>query len=145
MHVSALKQSNYLTRADVGSGILVTIKNLYQDNIAKQGQPEENKWLLEFEECDKPLILNPTNGQAIAAILKNEETDSWVGHKIVLYDDPNVSFGGRLVGGIRIRAPRGQAAKTAPKTAGVPTPRPRPAPAPVDPGPEPELTDEEPF
>lgn len=37
---------------------------------------------------------------------------------MVLYDDPNVSFGGKLVGGIRVRAARNQAApKSQPKSA----------------------------
>jgi len=56
--------------------------------------------------------LNSTNAQIIAQIAKAdrranyEDTDSWVGLRIVLYADPNISFGGKLVGGIRARAPR---------------------------------------
>ncbi len=61
---------------------------------------------MHFQEVDKPCVLNSTNGQIIASITKSEDTDNWAGHKIVLYDDPNVSFGGKLVGGIRVRAPR---------------------------------------
>ena len=38
----------------------------------------------------------------------------WLGQQIVLYTDPNVSYGGKLVGGIRIRAKR-KAAAPAPK------------------------------
>ena len=47
--------------------------------------------------------------------------NDWVGHKIVLYHDPTVSFGGKLVGGIRVRMPRN--AKAAPAKAA-----PKPAP-----------------
>lgn len=108
MHISGLKQSNFLTRADVGRGILVTIKEIVQENVAKQGAPEELRWCLYFNEQEKPCVLNSTNGQLIAKIVGSEETDNWVGHKIVLYDDPSVSFGGKLVGGIRVRAPRNQ-------------------------------------
>lgn len=129
MHVSALKQSNFLTRADVGRGILVTIKTITQENVAKQGAPEELRWCLHFHEAEKPMVLNSTNGQIIASITKSEETDTWPGHKIVLYDDPNVSFGGKLVGGIRVRAPRPQPVPSQPV-------RPAPAPAPVQPEPE---------
>jgi hypothetical protein len=128
MHISALKQSKFLTRNDVGTGILVTIKSVHQDNVAKEGAPEELRWCLVFDEAEKPMVLNSTNGQIIAQIVKSEETDDWVGHKVVLYDDPNVSFGGKLVGGIRVRAPRGQSAKVQPK--------PAPKPAPVEPVPE---------
>lgn len=113
MHISALKQSKFLTRHDVEPAILVTIKEVYQENVAKEGAPEEMKWCLSFTDCDKPMVLNSTNGQIIAQITKSEETDNWPGKQIVLYDDPNVSFGGKLVGGIRVRAPKGQAAKAA--------------------------------
>lgn len=142
MHISGLKQSKFLTRADVGPGVLVTIRQIFQDNVAKEGAPEEHKWCVSFDEVEKPMVLNSTNGQIIAQIVKSEETDTWPGHKIVLYDDPNVSFGGKLVGGIRVRAPRNQAAPAAarPKTADVPLPARRPAPTaapvhpPIDPG-----------
>jgi hypothetical protein len=87
--------------------------------VAKEGAPEELRYCLSFHETDKPMVLNNTNGQIIAQITKSEETDAWPGHKIVLYDDPNVSFGGKLVGGIRVRAPRGQAAKAAAPTHGI--------------------------
>ena len=136
MHIGMLKQSRFLTRADVGAGVLVTIKEIYQDNTAKEGAPEELKWVMSFHELDKPMVLNSTNGQIIAQIVGSEETNDWAGHKVVLYDDPNVSFGGKLVGGIRTRAPRNT--KPAPAKPG-PAARPqapRQAPiVPVDPGP----------
>ena len=106
MHVSALKESKFLKRTDVGSGALVTIRNLTQENVAKEGADPDMKWAIHFDEMDKPLILNSTNAQLIAQILKEEETDGWTGQRIVLYDDPSVSFGGKLVGGIRVRAPK---------------------------------------
>lgn len=113
MHISALKESKFLKRADVGEGVLVTIRNLTQENVGKEGQDEDMKWAMHFTELDKPLILNSTNAQIIAQILKSEETDDWTGRQVVLYDDPSVSYGGKLVGGIRVRAPRGQAARAA--------------------------------
>ena len=66
----------------------------------------ELRYCLQFEEVEKPMVLNSTNGQIIAAITGSEESIHWAGHKLVLFDDPTVSFGGKLVGGIRVRAPR---------------------------------------
>ncbi len=83
-----------------------------------------------------------TNGQLIAKITKSEETDAWSGHKIVLYDDPSVSFGGKLVGGIRVRAPRLPAAAR-PAQAQAPR-QAAPPPPPVDPGVDP-AADDMPF
>lgn len=114
MNVNQLKQSNFLTRHEVGKGMLVTIKgDVFQENVAKSGAPEELRYCLQFEGVEKPMVLNSTNGQIIAAITGSEESSHWAGHKIVLFDDPTVSFGGKLVGGIRVRAPRIQVPKQA--------------------------------
>jgi hypothetical protein len=104
MNVNELKESKFLKRSDVGDGTIVTITGVSRENVAKEGAPEELKWILHVEEFDKGLVLNSTNGQLIAQALKSEESDDWVGGKVVLYDDPSVSFGGKLVGGIRVRA-----------------------------------------
>lgn len=118
-HINQVKDSKFLTKEDCGQGILVTIKDCKQENTAMQGQPPELKWCLYFHEMDgqgqplKPMVLNTTNATLIAAFLRSEFTEHWVGHKIVLYNDPAISFGGKLTGGIRARAPRGQAAAPA--------------------------------
>lgn len=109
-NINQIKQSKFLKRDDCGNGILVTITGCHQVNVAMEGAPPEEKWCLSFQETEKPMVLNTTNAQIIAAVCGSQETDDWTGKKVVLYDDPNVSFGGKLVGGIRARAPRGQAA-----------------------------------
>lgn len=119
MHIASLKNSNFLKKEDCEPPVLVTMREVTQENVAKEGAPQEMKWALHFNEVDKPMILNSTNGQIIAKITGSEETEDWTGHKVVLYHDPNVSFGGKLIGGIRARAPKknvqnGTAAKTPP-------------------------------
>ena len=106
MNVSELKQSKFLTKNDVIPPVLVTMREVSPVNVAKEGVEPEMKFALHFVELEKPMVLNSTNGQIIAAITGSEETDAWVGKKIVLYNDPNVSFGGKLTGGIRCRAPK---------------------------------------
>ena len=106
MNIAELKESKFLRKEDAGSGILVTIREVHQANVAKEGAPEEMRWVMSFDETDKPLVLNSTNGQILAQITGSPESDDWTGTQVVLYHDPNVSFGGKLVGGIRIRAPR---------------------------------------
>jgi hypothetical protein len=140
MHVSQLKQSKYLTRADVGKGTLATIKEIFQDNVAKEGAPEELKWCIQFAELEKPMVLNSTNGMLIAQITKQEDTDDWIGARVVLYDDPSVSFGGKLVGGIRVRAPRNQPTPAPPTHGSMGNPQ---SPRRPDPQPEPPPSDED--
>jgi hypothetical protein len=114
--VNDLKSSKFLKKEDVGEGALVTIRKVTQENVAKEGAPEELKWCLHFDEFDKPLVLNSTNGQIIGKVtgIEDEIEVGWVGKKIVLYDDPNVSFAGKITGGIRVRAPKTQQAKDLP-------------------------------
>lgn len=124
-HISALKSSKFLTKQDVTPPILVTIQDCVEVNVAQEGAPQDLKWALHFNETEKPLVLNSTNGQIIAGFLGKENTDDWKGHKVVLYHDPNVSFGGKLIGGIRARAPKNQ-----PKPQQPPPVAHAPAPAP---------------
>jgi hypothetical protein len=133
MHVSELKESKFLRKEDCGPGILVTVESVHQENVAKEGAPEEMKWVMKFTEYEKPLVLNSTNGQIIAQITGSDDSDGWTGAKLVLYHDPNVSFGGKLIGGIRVRAPRKQAVPVTGK-------KPVAMPKPVEADPEPDTT-----
>lgn len=102
--ISEMKSSKFLKKEDVGEGVTCTITGVSQENVAKEGVDPEMKWCLHFSNLDKPLVLNSTNMQLIAKFLGSEDTDDWEGKKIILYDDPSVSFGGKLTGGIRVRA-----------------------------------------
>lgn len=112
--ISEMRESKFLKKEDVGAGALMTIEGCEQHNTAKEGAPPENKWCLTFAESDKPLVLNSTNAQLCARICGSEDTDDWTGKRIVLYTDPNVSYAGKIVGGIRVRAPKAKAVVAAP-------------------------------
>jgi hypothetical protein len=104
--ISEMRESKFLKKEDVGAGALLTITGCDQHNVAKEGAGEELKWCLLFAEVEKPLVLNSTNIQLCARICGSEDTDDWTGKKIVLYTDPNVSYAGKIIGGIRVRAPK---------------------------------------
>jgi hypothetical protein len=110
---SEMRESKFLKKEDVGNGSLMTVESCEQHNVAKEGAPPEHKWCLTFSETDKPLVLNSTNIQLCERIFGSDDTDVWCGQKIVLYTDPNVSYAGKVVGGIRVRAPKVKA-KAAP-------------------------------
>jgi len=106
MKISELRNSRFLTKDDCEPPIKVTVRNIEQVDVAMEGQKPELRWAMNFQEDCKPMVLNSINAQVIAMITKSEETDDWGGAVIVLYNDPTVSFGGKIVGGIRVRAPR---------------------------------------
>ncbi len=103
---SDMRESKFLKQGDVGRGVLATVESCVQVNVAKEGADPEPKWCLTFTDIDKPMVLNFTNIQLCEKVFKSDDTDDWKGKQIVLYADPNVSYGGKLVGGIRVRAPK---------------------------------------
>lgn len=98
--------SQFLKKEDVGAGVLMTVTGVTQENVAKQGAEPEMKWCLNFNESDKPLVLNSTNIQLCHQIFGSDDTDDWTRQQIVLYTDPTVSFQGKVIGGIRVRKPK---------------------------------------
>jgi len=119
---SQMLPSKYLKQADVGRGVLLTIVGCTQVDVSED-EGKELKWALVFQETPKPLVLNSTNIQLCEQMFGSDDSDHWLGRQLVAYTDPTVSFGGKVVGGIRVRAPRivGHAAV---KTAPVPAPQP---------------------
>jgi hypothetical protein len=101
--LSEIKDSNYLTKEDVGPGVLLTIKDCVQEEV---GREREKLWCLGFLETEKRMVLKSTNAALIQGFLGGDHTDQWTGKKVVLYNDKTVAMGGKPVGGIRVRAPR---------------------------------------
>ncbi len=103
-----LKSSKFLTKNDVEPAIMVTIKGYKQMNVAMESVAPEEKYVLYFNELEKPLVLNRTNGELISDITGSNDFDNWIGKKVVLWNDRTVSFAGKITGGIRVRAVAGQ-------------------------------------
>ena len=122
--IGQMLESKFMKQEDAGDGgVLLTIKAVTQHNVAKQGAEPEHKWCLEFQESDKPMVLNSVNIQLCGVIFDSDDTDDWTGRKIVVYVDPTVMYQGKVTGGLRVRKPKGGSA-TAPA-------RPKAKPAPM--------------
>ncbi len=106
-NVDDLTQSRFLTKYDVQPPILVTIKSWEKVNVAMETQAPEMRYVLNFKEVEKPLVLNKTNGLTIKVIAKSGDFDHFIGKQIVLFNDETVMFAGKLTGGIRVRAKKG--------------------------------------
>ncbi len=97
--------SKFLKGADVGDGKLVTIGNVTRENVGTEEEPEA-KWAVHFKEFAKPLVLNKTNINRLERMCSSDNTDDWAGKQCVVYFDPDVEFGGKTVGGLRVRSPK---------------------------------------
>lgn len=113
--IGQMIESKYLKQSDVEHDTTVTVVKVGQKNVAREGDEPEMKWLVKFEEFAKPMVLNATNIKRLARACGSDDTDDWTGKKACLYVDPDIEFGGNVVGGLRIRP----LAKEAPATRSV--------------------------
>lgn len=104
--IGEMIDSKYLKQSDVEEDTVVTVDKVGKANVAREGDEPEYKWLIRFKEFKKPMVLNSTNIKRLAKACDSEDTDEWIGKQAILYVDPDVEFGGNVVGGIRIRAHR---------------------------------------
>jgi len=90
---------NYLKKEDVDGPITVTVTDVWTEAVLNAGR---KKLVISFTEFEKPLILNKTNIKRLARIFGTGDTKAWRG-PVTIYVEPGVEYGGRVVGGIRVR------------------------------------------
>lgn len=101
--IGEMIESKYLKQSDFPSPLIVTISKIGQVNIAKEGDAPEHKWAIRFKEFTKPMLLNTTNLKLLEKACGSDDTDDWIGKEVIVYTDDSISFGGQVVGGLRIR------------------------------------------
>ena len=94
---------DYISKNDVPTtGTNIQIAGVSQEKI---GQEQEQKFVLWFLGDElKPLVLNKTNINILRA-LYGDDSDSWKGKHVNVYNDPTVGYAGQITGGVRLRMP----------------------------------------
>jgi len=98
--------SKYLKQSDFDTaGTILTISHVTDRiNVAKAEDPPDYKFVLFFHEMgDSGLILNNTTTSTCFDVCGDDSND-WSGKEIIVYVDPNITFGDKKVGGLRLRA-----------------------------------------
>lgn len=111
--IGQMMESKYLKQSDVEDDTIVTVKKVGQANIAKEDSPPDVKWLIRFEEFDKPMVLNHTNISLLGNFL-GDDTDDWIGGKVIVYNDESIQFQGKITGGLRFKRIKASKAPTKP-------------------------------
>lgn len=115
MKINEMLPSTYLKQSDFNeSGFIVTITGIEHKNVARPDEEEELKYILNFKEFDRGMVLNSTNINACAKACESDDTDDWIGKEVIVYVDPNVGFAGKTTGGLRIKKYTEPKAPTAP-------------------------------
>ena len=106
------RNSKYIQQSDVENSphksLLVTIKAVTEENMASDSQAERMKYVIHFEENYKPWAPGAETLAVIKQIAGTGNVDDWPGTKLVMIIDPNVSYQGKITGGIRCRKPKNQ-------------------------------------
>lgn len=76
---------------------------LYDEVAFDKGRKEKNVPALKFRGKAKQLVLRTSANRRALVRMFGANTQAWRGQTIYLYHDPEVRFGGRAVGGIRIK------------------------------------------
>ena len=97
-------KSSFLTKDDVGTaGKNLSIAGFEQQEVGNENE-KELKYVVLWQQADyKPLVLNKENANRLKIICKTDGTAQMIGKTINVYHDEMVSFGGRVVGGVRVR------------------------------------------
>jgi hypothetical protein len=103
--------SKFLRKEDFDEDRVMTIRGVKLEDMP--GDDGQQKWVLYFREEAKGMALNVTTIRVLEKAF-GDDSDQWVGKKVKVYVDPNVSFGGRVVGGLRLMPPKNTAARTPP-------------------------------
>jgi hypothetical protein len=109
--VKDMIQSKFLRKEDFDEDRVLTIKGLrLEDMPSDQSREPQQKWVLYFREEAKGMALSVTTIRVLEQAY-GSDSDHWIGNRVMIYVDPNVSFGGKVVGGLRLRTPKVRTAK----------------------------------
>jgi len=100
--ISQMVESKHLKQGDIEDDTIVTIKKVGQANIGKEDGPVDMKWLIRFNEFDKPMVLNRTNIFLLGNFI-SDDTDDWIGKQVIVYNDESIQFQGKVTGGLRFK------------------------------------------
>jgi hypothetical protein len=96
---------NYLKKEDFPSPVISHVTDALEKLIATPGKPPKPKIVLNFDGITKGLVLNMANGDVLFDMTGSEDPSEWIGTRVELYADPDVSYAGKRVGGVRLRDP----------------------------------------
>ena len=104
-------QSNYINKDDCP--LTAAIDSVGFATISGDDDTKERKVVIHSSSFPqladgnhKSFILNKSNWINIEEAY-GPDTDTWIGQRIELYVDPSIMYGGKRVGGVRVRIPSG--------------------------------------
>lgn len=102
--------TKFLSKDDIHAPTVGVIEHVVNETLG-QGDDQEIKPVMYFSSgIPKPMVINNTNWTNVEAAY-GDESDAWKGKRIEVWVDPSVAFGGKRIGGLRLRAPASNGAE----------------------------------
>ena len=95
--------SNFLKSKDVREPITITITSVEVEEFKDDDGGARESLVIYAKEIEQGVVLSKTALAQVIDILGSDETDTWTGKQIVLFNDTSVTFKGKRVGGLRFR------------------------------------------
>ena len=97
--------ATYLKKEDVSEPIDTTLLWVKEEKVTTPGKGTKTRLVAYFEGLSKGLVLNTANAETLAELAGTDDYEKWADTPVLLCVDPDVTYGGKKIGGIRIRRP----------------------------------------
>jgi hypothetical protein len=97
--------STYLRKEDFPKPEIFTIVEAREEKVTPPGGKPKVKPVLYFDETDKGLVLNQANGDVLFEMTGQDDPEKWVGTRVEVFNDQQVTYAGKRIGGVRLRKP----------------------------------------
>jgi hypothetical protein len=106
---SYVGDAQYQKKEDLPEPVDTELLWVKEEKVTAPGKDARTRLVAYFEGLAKGLVLNTTNCEILAEITGTDDPNQWKDIPVQLYVDPDVKYGGKKSGGIRIRRPPGPA------------------------------------
>ena len=102
---SYVGDAQYLKKEDLSDPVDTELLWVKEEKVTAPGKGIKTRLVAYFDGLSKGLVLNTANCEILAQITGTDDPNEWKDVAVQLYVDPDVKYGGKKTGGIRIRKP----------------------------------------
>jgi hypothetical protein len=102
---SYVGDAQYLKKEDLSDPVDTELLWVKEEKVTAPGKGTKTRLVAYFDGLSKGLVLNTANCEILAQITGTDDPNEWKDVAVQLYVDPDVKYGGKKTGGIRIRKP----------------------------------------
>src|SRR5260370_39751433 len=95
--------ATYLKKEDLPEPVDTTLLWIKEEKVTAPGKGTKSRLVAYFDGLSKGLVINMANADTLAELTGTDDYEKWADIPVQLYVDPDVKYGGKKTGGIRIR------------------------------------------